>query len=124
MALLTAVEVALRAAPLPAVSCWFGVPLSITSPASAGDAFDHLSPLDQRRVLLAARVAARWPFGRGPCLREALVEGYLLRRRKPVLRIGAAPTGGPDLIAHAWVEVDGMALGDQAAFVPFVARRS
>lgn len=68
-----------------------------------------------RAILEAVRVADRvlrfWPI-RGKCLRRSLVIGALLRRHEPALRFGVmrSPKG---LVAHAWVEVGGAAVGER-----------
>jgi len=46
-----------------------------------------------------------WP-AEGRCLRRSLVLGAMLRRHRPVLRIGVSLDRGA-LRAHAWVEVAG-----------------
>lgn len=65
----------------------------------------------QRLAELAALVAGR---GLGPrsCLRQALVvEQWLRRRGLPAqLKIGVRKVEGAALDAHAWVELDGVAL--------------
>jgi hypothetical protein len=49
-------------------------------------------------------------FGRGPCLAQALAGQWLLRRRglPAELCIGVVRRPGEELLAHAWVEIDGM----------------
>jgi hypothetical protein len=129
LGLLVLAELGLRSLPLPTLSRWFGVPLS-TAPAvpQREDGSPRLTASEGRQVGLARRVAAHWPFGRGPCLRLSLVEGHFLRRRAPVLRVGVASADGkgegPAIIAHAWVEIDGWPLDDQAGFLPFETTRS
>ena len=81
-------------------------------------------PLDRRerrRLRAINRVARHWPFGRGPCLREALVTARALPNREVAVRFGIArePVG---LDAHAWVEVDGYELGTGDGYQPFVVR--
>jgi hypothetical protein len=61
-----------------------------------------------------------WPLGAGPCLRESLVLGHLIRDRSPVLRLGVA-RHGHRMRAHAWVEVDGRPVNDPQGFVAFDA---
>lgn len=58
------------------------------------------------------RACARWPF-EVRCLQRSLVLVWLLRRRglQGAMRIGIArPAYG--LVAHAWVEAGGVAIGD------------
>jgi hypothetical protein len=61
-----------------------------------------------------------WPLGAGPCLRESLVLGHLIRDRSPVLRLGVA-RHGYRMRAHAWIEVDGRPVNDPQGFVAFDA---
>jgi hypothetical protein len=61
-----------------------------------------------------------WPLGAGPCLRESLVLGHLIRDRSPVLRLGVA-RHGYRMRAHAWIEVDGRPINDPQDFVAFDA---
>jgi hypothetical protein len=107
-ALLVLAEAAVRLFALPRVARWFGAPLCTgpTGPAAAGAA---PGPADLRRLRIARRVADNWPFGTGPCLRASLVEGHLLRRFNPVLRVGADRQEGR-FVAHAWLEVGGLRL--------------
>ena len=64
---------------------------------------------------LAALTAAAGQYGvyRATCLRQALVVERCLRRRGlPVqLQVGTRKNAQGDLDAHAWVELDGVALG-------------
>lgn len=50
-----------------------------------------------------------WP-ATGTCLRRSLVQGYLLRELRPVLRVGVRHDASGQLLAHAWVEIDGKSL--------------
>ena len=54
------------------------------------------------------------------CLRQALLVQWLLRRRglASQLRIGALKTDTGTLDAHAWVELDGVALGQPNPIQP------
>src|SRR5579859_3220825 len=51
--------------------------------------------------------------GRARCLEQSLVLYYVLRRRgvPAELRLGVRPLG---FVAHAWVELDGRAVGESA----------
>jgi hypothetical protein len=75
-------------------------------------------------VARASRSVGRWmriwPLGAGPCLRESLVFGHLIRDRSPVLRLGVA-RHGYRMRAHAWIEVDGRPVNDPKGFVAFDA---
>jgi hypothetical protein len=64
------------------------------------------------------RLMSVWPLGAGPCLRESLVLGHLVRDREPVLRLGVA-RHGHRMRAHAWVEIDGQPVNDPQGFVAF-----
>ena len=58
--------------------------------------------------------AGRWSLFNGTCLRQALLVRFLLRRRgcDAQLCLGVNRVGG--FVAHAWVELDGVALGQKA----------
>jgi hypothetical protein len=117
VALTAVVEVGLRLVPLARLARALDVPLS-TLPApvrTQGGDQAALAP-SQRRWLWATNVVLqRWPFG-DTCLRRALVLGYLLRRERPVLRIGVAQ--GEEALAHAWIETEKFAIGAQPAYTP------
>lgn len=108
------VEIGLRLSSLPVLSARLGVPLdldagrSATQPPEATAA--NLTRRQRLRIRAIDRVLQRWPFG-DTCLRRALINGYTLRSRSPVLRIGAARNDDGDVLAHAWIEFDGLALG-------------
>jgi hypothetical protein len=112
------VEVGLRVMPLDRLAKALGTPLSTStrgSEPSAGDAVPDEQVLRHARVVDA--VLARAPFG-NTCLRRALVLGHLLRGHGPVLRIGAA-RGSNGAEMHAWLEINGCALGNEdGRFVP------
>lgn len=73
----------------------------------------RLSSREREQLDIAWRVLAHRPFN-GTCLRRAIVGGYFLRARQPLLRIGVAKSAGI-VTAHAWVEVDGIALDPDAS---------
>jgi hypothetical protein len=119
LGLLGVAEIGLRLQPLPTVARWFQVPLStVPTPVPTERAWERLTAAERGEVEMARRVAARWPFGQGPCLRLSLVEGHVLRSRHPVLRLGVA-NSGPAIVAHAWIEVDGRPLDEPGEFLPF-----
>jgi hypothetical protein len=114
-------ELLLRAVRLPRLAAWFGLRpewgATAARPLTGLSDFDP--PLNAREVRWArsvVRVMRHWPWGRGTCLRQSLVLGHLLRRRRPLLRIGVklAASGAA---AHAWLEVSGVAIDDQG-FLP------
>ena len=122
---LAVVEVAVRTVPLPRLARWVGAPLA--TDGAFGDAMDEeragsvtLRPGERRRLVVLSRVAPHWPLCEGPCLRQALAAGHILRRHRPALRIGAA-LDDRALRAHAWLEVDGATVGSAAGFEPLVA---
>ena len=91
--------------------------------AAPSNLADHaIGPSPQRIADLTRAVGAGslWPTS---CLRQALVVWLLLRRRglAPELKIGVVQKELP-LQAHAWVELDGIALdpdvSNHAAFPP------
>ena len=83
-------------------------------PAAEGDL--TVSVVMARRSV--DRLMSVWPLGAGPCLRESLVLGHLIRDQKPVLRLGVA-RHGHRMRAHAWVEIDGQPVNDPEGFVAF-----
>lgn len=62
-------------------------------------------------------VAARHGIRRASCLRRAMVAWYLLRRQgiAAELRIGVRKDQADAFEAHAWVEYQGLAIGDAEA---------
>lgn len=106
-----ATEAGLRVMRLPRLAALLGAPLGLDQeaplmPPDGGTA--RLSVAERRRLRAAWRVLRHWPFG-DTCLRRALVSGHVLRRRKPVLRVGVAKIEGR-IQAHAWLEIDGVSL--------------
>lgn len=84
---------------------------------------NHETEISQRhrqaetRAKPVDRFYRHWPIG-DYCLRRALVLGRELRDLDPVLRIGVAREDGT-VKAHAWVEVDGKAVGGEGGtFAP------
>ena len=83
---------------------------------SARGTEDGLSPGDSARASAIARIvkiAAEHGCYRAKCLQQTLVIWCLLRRNQieGEIRFGARKEGG-ELQAHAWVEVDGVALNE------------
>lgn len=110
----TVVEVGLRTVRLDRLAGWFGI--NFLEAPSVAPATTTLNPRDRRRARLAYAVMRNWPFGRGPCLRQALVVGWVLRRHRPVLHLGVATAEG--FAAHAWLEVAGETIGGATGFAP------
>jgi len=96
-------------------------PLSAASPGAATFAGTLASA---QKVARLEAATARALFFRSTCLEQSLALCWMLRRRgmSPVLRVGARKDADR-LEAHAWVEIEGIALGDAAGqhehFVPF-----
>lgn len=105
---LAAVEVALRITSVSRLSRLLGVPIDTTDTCSGRTEPppQALTAGERRRLRILAAAVTRWPFGRGPCLRQSLVAGRILVRHQPRLRLGAAPIEG-GVVGHAWLELDG-----------------
>lgn len=109
------VEVALRLVALPRLAAAVGAPIHLGS-AEGGhtDPASVLGAADAPRLRATQIVMRRWPWGdRGPCLRQALVAGRMLRHRRPRLALGAGRDARGTL-GHAWLLVDGVALDADA----------
>jgi hypothetical protein len=112
---MTVVEVAIRILPLDRVSRLLGVPLNSSDElVSGGTQQMTLSGWQRGQLRTLEPMAAHWPFSDGPCLRQSLVAGRVLRTHHPVLRLGVNLQDG--LQAHAWIEVDGYQLGQSNQF--------
>ena len=111
--LLPLIDVSLRTAGFQRSRGWLarfvpsGVPLTEVSPDALAAA--------ERLSWLARAVGARSPW-RTSCLRQALAVWLLLRRRRlpAEVKIGVIRRD-PPFQAHAWVELDGVALDPEAA---------
>lgn len=116
-------ECAVRAGPLDKTSKWLGVPLDTTSTAEPRpNGVLNLSSWESGQLRALGAVSRRWPFADGPCLRQSLAAGRIVRNQHPVLRLGVATDTG--LQAHAWIEVDGVLIGDTRNFTPLVRGKS
>jgi hypothetical protein len=98
-------EVGLRGLPLPTLSRVLGFRLQYSDATG-----EVIAVGDSRGDALAAarsieRVARRWPFG-DTCLRRAVALGFILRRERPVLRVGVVRTTR-GIRGHAWLEIGG-----------------
>lgn len=113
------VELGLRALPLEQLAGSLGVGIRFgAAPSGATEG----APSDHQRAIRATDRALRLLHRcERPCLRRALILGHLLRRNGPALRLGVAREDG-EVRAHAWLEVDGVAVGEPAPvldrFVP------
>jgi hypothetical protein len=67
---------------------------------------------DRRWLRNASRLLRRWPLDR-TCLRSALLVGWILRRRDPLLVIGVRTHEGK-FEAHAWIRLGDRDLDDSA----------
>ena len=118
LGLATLVEIGLRTIRLPALARLLGVRLDWSkTPSSPPGMPGSLSPSDQRKVRNVVRVMRHWPFAEGTCLRQSLMLGRILRSRHPLLRIGVQGRDR-EIVAHAWVEMDGVALGGRDGYLP------
>jgi len=126
-------EVGVRTVPLTTLTPVFSLRMAPGSDSGdksggvGGHASDHpsgdLDGRERRRLALVVRIASHWPGGPGPCLRQALVTGRVLRRHRPRLLLGLLPPGqdgSQPVLAHAWVELpDGRQFGDVDGTLPF-----
>lgn len=121
LALAGLVEVGVRLVPLPRLARSLGLALGadrVAPPAGARVLNGAgLTARERRQVRAVRRLMSRWSLAPGPCLREALLLGHVLRRHGPVLRLGVAHVGGA-LAGHAWVEVRGAVVGGSDPFLP------
>jgi hypothetical protein len=115
LGVLVTVELLIRWLSLPRLVALLGVRLDMASPAAVPITPVELSRRAEARIRGAERVAAVWPFCEGPCLRRSLVTAHLLRSEHASVRLGVAGSG-PELRAHAWVEIDGRPLEDVSEF--------
>lgn len=120
VALAVVVEVGLRLLSLPRLARALGVRLETdAAPSDPREEVPAPPTVDacHRELDVVVRVMRHWPSER-ICLRRALVLGRLLRERRPLLRLGVARDDG-GLVAHAWIEVDGIRLDPgEDRFVP------
>jgi len=118
-------ELGVRLVSLPRLARWLGIELALDGqpPAPRGSSL-RLAPSERRRLIMAQKVARRWPWGAGQCLRVSLVSGWVLRRHGPRLRLGVQSTREAQLLGHAWVEIGGMAVTDPGdpALLPLMVR--
>jgi hypothetical protein len=119
VAVLAVVEALVRWVTLPRLARMLDVRIDL-SPSSPTTPLQlcELPPRSARQVRCTQRVADVWPLSKGPCLRRSLVIGHLLRRHHPAIRLGVAGAGD-ELVAHAWVEIDGHPLEDVTGFHAF-----
>ncbi len=119
-----AIEIGLKLSNIARLARAAGVPLATHHAAPPIGAPDDLSSLcehEQRVYWAVCWVMDRWLYD-GTCLRRALAFGWFLRRRHPVLRLGMLDEHGT--VAHAWIEVEGVAFGAQSVTRAFATPRS
>jgi hypothetical protein len=109
------VERALRAGGLAHAARIGGVRVGMTGSAADVGTIHQMSFTEREREQLdtAWRLLRQPPFN-GTCLRRALVGGYFVRHRDPLLRIGVTKVDG-EVAAHAWLEIDGVSLDPDGA---------
>jgi Transglutaminase-like superfamily/HTH domain len=117
-----AVEVGLKVTDVSHLARWLGVPLVATDrpaePPVDAETVGRLSERDQRMLWAVQWVMDRWLYD-ATCLRQALVFGWFIRRRSPVLRLGLLDTA--ETVAHAWVEAVGLSFNAMSGMTPFRA---
>ena len=112
------VEVGLRTVRLPRLARALGVRLNwAREPSSPPGIPTSLGVEDHRQVTNVLRVMRHWPFAEGTCLRQSLMLGRVLKNHHPLLRIGVQGRDG-DIVAHAWIELDGVAMGGEDGYLP------
>ena len=112
------VEVGVRFVQLPRLANVLGVNLNwAREPSSPPGIPTSLRVEDRRKVTNVIWVMRHWPFAEGTCLRQSLMLGRVLKDHHPQLRIGVQGRNG-DIVAHAWIELDGVAMGGQDGYLP------
>jgi Transglutaminase-like superfamily len=108
-----AAEIAVKLFSLPRLASLLGIELVNGDRVGRQDAREAVR-MDratvEKRARMVDRVYRHWPR-KGSCLRRAVVLGYRIRRASPTLLFGVAREGS-DIRAHAWIEIDGKAVGD------------
>ena len=118
LGLATIVEVGLRTIRLPLLARALGVRLDWSKQQAAPPGIPtSLGMSDRRKVTNVLRVMRHWPFAEGTCLRQSLMLGRVLKSLHPELRIGVQDRGR-GIVAHAWIELDGVALGGSDGYLP------
>lgn len=107
------VELGLRIADISRLARWMRVPLATdeaSPPSIRPDDLAGLTSHEQRVHWAVHWIMEHWLYD-GTCLRRALVFGWFLRRRKPVIRLGMLDD--QEAVAHAWLEVEGRTFNQQ-----------
>ena len=103
--MLLVVEVGLKVLGFPRLLRFLRLPLRDSRARPPADAQDVLSERE-RSIVDAVELVVRARPREGRCLRRALILGWHLRSRAPLLRIGVERENGA-VSAHAWIEIDG-----------------
>jgi Transglutaminase-like superfamily len=86
----------------------------LDGPVSEGalSAAPTIPELRRRRMIWAVEAVGRRVLGENPCLAQALALRWMLRRHgeDSTLHIGVRKAQAGDLLAHAWLEQDGVVL--------------
>jgi hypothetical protein len=109
------IEVMLRTRPLPCVADLVGVAFAEDTAVAVPMAPLVLTERERRELRCVRRIVRHWRFCEGTCLRESLLAGHVLRRRRPRLVIGVNRHEGA-FTAHAWLDVQGRIIGDPDVF--------
>lgn len=125
LVLLLTAEAVVRLGGLNTAARWFGASVVFTHNEPGHDTRSlGLSLSQRRRLVVLARVAGRWPLSpSGSCLRHSLAAAHILRARKPNLRLGVGNSPDAKMTAHAWLEVDGIAVTYPGNYLPLVRHR-
>lgn len=119
-------EIAVRSAPLPRVARWYGATLEFSDDEPRPDGSSvAMTDAERATLRMLVRVARHWPFGpRGACLRHSLAAANVLRSRAPKLRLAVGHGLDRKLAAHAWLEVDGIAVTNPGGYLPLLRPRA
>lgn len=101
---LASIRLGLRLMPLTTIRRFIGRSARISS----GEL--HHNTQDLEKAIWAIESVGKYILGDGPCLTQALAAQYVLTRfnKQSELCIGVAKGDGGKLVAHAWVESDGI----------------
>lgn len=114
VATLLVIEVCLRTGGVDTACARLRLRSDLTSARSARAGHVVLPRRTKTPVRVCCAVASAWPAG-DTCLRRCLLLGHRLRQLDPVLRIGVRRDQDAAFAAHAWLEIDGVALDPASA---------
>ena len=103
-------EIAVRLVPVRRLASVTGISMEGLTPDTSSLQATLSSEQIARRTEAVQRVYRVWPRD-GSCLRESFVLGFRLRHSRPVLKLGVAKEN-EEVVAHAWIEIDGRPVGD------------